>query len=295
MKSSRAQAVERFRNSIEIGERLALIRDEMALSQDYFGRLIEISRERLANFETGRTPLSVRTALEICDAYVISEKWLATGAGLKRQYMDLLHDPVVKSLQDEDDFHGAFRKTLGIRYEELLAENPNTVRFTPNGDNPTADTNLIDCFLSIWRAWLPCGPKNAGLIQSIIELGNDYCANPDNSTSPLSEDQILRILAEEGLPVGDARFLAAHRLASSATKMLLTDTSSSEKMGTVKPLKSLLARANRLTKMRGRKIELGNALGVAPETVSRYLSGKIEPGGETTLRLLQWVEQQERK
>jgi DNA-binding transcriptional regulator YiaG len=76
---------------------------------------------------------------------------------------------------------------------------------------------------------------------------------------------------------------------------LLTDTESAEKLPPVKSqLKNLLADLNRLTEEQGKKTELAEFLGAPLASVSRWLSGEREPGGETTLKMLRWVEQQER-
>lgn len=64
----------------------------------------------------------------------------------------------------------------------------------------------------------------------------------------------------------------------------------------VKPiLPQLLKRLKAATEARGQKAALAKYLDVLPQMVSQWLSGAREPGGETTLRLLHWVEQQERK
>jgi transcriptional regulator with XRE-family HTH domain len=296
MKSAQSYAIERFRKSLGIGDRLRHVREMLDFSQEQFGQPVIVTRERMANFETGRTPLPAIKALQICETFIISEKWLATGEGVTRQYIDLLHDPVANALPAEMDFAEAFGKFLGPRYEVLLAENPHTIRFTPSGDSPRFDANLIDCFLTIWRAWLPCGPTNARLIQSIIDLGNDYCANPNNLKGLMSERETLDILAEAGLPIGDGRFLTAHRRVANDEKKLLTEVAASGKLTPMESqLGNLLADLNRLTKESGKKTELAEFLSAPRTSVSRWLSGEREPGGKTTLRLLHWVEQQERK
>ena len=58
---------------------------------------------------------------------------------------------------------------------------------------------------------------------------------------------------------------------------------------------NLLKRLERTTSKRGKKTELAKFLGVSLIQVSQWLSGDRMPGGETTLRLLRWVEQEERK
>ena len=76
----------------------------------------------------------------------------------------------------------------------------------------------------------------------------------------------------------------------------LTDSESADKHSAVKSqLPNLLERLNRATKETGKMSALAVFLKVPLASVSRWLSGKREPGGEITLKLLQWVEQQERQ
>jgi transcriptional regulator with XRE-family HTH domain len=60
-------------------------------------------------------------------------------------------------------------------------------------------------------------------------------------------------------------------------------------------LSLLLRRARKLILARGAKSKLAAHLGVSRQAVSEWFSGKSNPGAETTLKLLKWVEQQERK
>ena len=294
MKSAQSCAIEKYRKSLEIGSRLSYFREAFKFSQEQFGQSVSVTRERMANFETGRTPLPAVKALQICETFIISEKWLATGEGLWRQHMDLLHDPIVNALPAEMDFGEAFGKFLGPKYESLLADTPHSIRFTPSGDMPRFDVNLIECYLHIWRAWLPCGPTNARLIQSIIDLGNDYCSDPNNLRDSAPEHSILQILASSSLPIGDARFLVARRRAEKDTNKLLTRVAVSGKLAPVKSqLKNLLADLNHLTREPGMKTKLADFLSAPLTSVSRWLSGEREPGGETTLKMLRWVQEQE--
>lgn len=76
---------------------------------------------------------------------------------------------------------------------------------------------------------------------------------------------------------------------------LLTEAETRSNVAGVKsPLKSLVADVNRLASKPGKKSELAKFLKAPPASVSRWLSGEREPGGETTLKLLEWVEQQKR-
>jgi hypothetical protein len=60
-------------------------------------------------------------------------------------------------------------------------------------------------------------------------------------------------------------------------------------------LANLLSRLKRAAAERGKKTELAHFLKVPLVSVSRWLSGKREPGGEMALRILAWVQEVEAK
>jgi hypothetical protein len=64
----------------------------------------------------------------------------------------------------------------------------------------------------------------------------------------------------------------------------------------VKPiLPNLIERLKKATEPRGKKTELAEFLSAPLPRVSEWLRGDKKPGGETTLQMLQWVEDQERQ
>jgi transcriptional regulator with XRE-family HTH domain len=77
---------------------------------------------------------------------------------------------------------------------------------------------------------------------------------------------------------------------------VLTEAATSAKLLPVKSqLDILLAKFDRLVKQPGKKTKLADFLGAPLASVSRWLSGKREPGREITLNMLRWVELQERQ
>ena len=75
---------------------------------------------------------------------------------------------------------------------------------------------------------------------------------------------------------------------------LLTDVSESIKShGMKSPMLDLLDRLKRATSQPGSKTVLAAYMKVNPANLSQWLHGHQKPSGETTLRLLQWVEQHE--
>jgi len=65
--------------------------------------------------------------------------------------------------------------------------------------------------------------------------------------------------------------------------------------GSQSEVEILVKRLKRVLDEPGKKASLALQLGVAQARISEWLSGKKEPGGEVTLRLLHWVEDQERR
>lgn len=57
-------------------------------------------------------------------------------------------------------------------------------------------------------------------------------------------------------------------------------------------LAELLADVRRLTKARGKKVELARIAGVTRQAVDQWLSGSAKPSSETTFALLNWVRKQ---
>jgi DNA-binding transcriptional regulator YiaG len=97
--------------------------------------------------------------------------------------------------------------------------------------------------------------------------------------------------------MNQAKITELNLLAVSGQNNDLTEAATSRKLaGDVKKqLPSLLERLNRATRETGKMSALADYLKAPLASVSRWLSGKREPGGETALQMLHWVEQQERQ
>ena len=78
-------------------------------------------------------------------------------------------------------------------------------------------------------------------------------------------------------------------------KWLTVSSLKSNITGVSSEIEKLIARVKAKAAKPGAKAELARTLDVDPARISEWLAGKKEPGGEYTLRLLKWVEQQERK
>ena len=78
-----------------------------------------------------------------------------------------------------------------------------------------------------------------------------------------------------------------------SVKHVLTDIVCQDNINPMQDqMQKLRDRLTMATAIRGQKAALSKWLGVSMSSVSTWLAGTKEPSGETTLRLLQWVEQQ---
>jgi transcriptional regulator with XRE-family HTH domain len=118
----------------------------------------------------------------------------------------------------------------------------------------------------------------------------------ERTISGLVRSVLLRTDPRDYPQLQDWIYSALQKFGAPKTK-LLTGVTESGKTSVVKSeltLKNLLARLNSATEKPGMKSALAKHIGVPLSNVSQWLSGKREPSGSTTLRLLKWVEQQER-
>jgi transcriptional regulator with XRE-family HTH domain len=193
-----------------------LRRDFEFPSQAAFAERLGVSRSYLANIESGRTPIKLKTAWDVC------------------RLLDLHPDFLISC-----------------------------------GKNNRAPFPI-----------LPTG--EAGRAEALINAlqATDFVVAWGAVRDVLFEPEADQVLAPSGL----------------AEKNELTTTSEIRKVEDVKSeIEKLLARVRGLVSAKGMKAKLAATLGVPQSRLSEWLGGTCEPSGETTLRLLKWVEQQERQ
>ena len=79
---------------MEIYQRIKKLRKNILdLSQETFGKAINISRSNEANIETGRINVTERVITDICKSFNVSELWLRTGEG--EIFIDLERDEAI--------------------------------------------------------------------------------------------------------------------------------------------------------------------------------------------------------
>lgn len=68
--------VEPTRFDREIGERAAHIRNILSLPQQTVAESIGVTRQTMANYESGKTPMRAGTIRALCETYGVPASWL---------------------------------------------------------------------------------------------------------------------------------------------------------------------------------------------------------------------------
>jgi transcriptional regulator with XRE-family HTH domain len=258
-----------------ICKRVHLFREKIKWPLYAVAEQIGISKNKLAGIEYERTPLKYRIGIEICRIFDVSGEWLVSGKGEMHGAPPLLLAVVF------DDFPKA-NQLFSEAYDEspeLFA--PPETHFQPNlGPTPGFDS---EAFLL----------KEISIFFKTIKFRTPHHAE-QISRAVLS---FLENSRAHYMSAGLATRVKTGKVAAGSTKKPhLTDVYALVNNETVKhEMPSLLGRLKSATSKRGKKSELAEYLGVQLAAVSQWLSSKREPGGEITLKLLHWVEQQERQ
>ena len=257
--------------------RISTIREQIKWSQTDFAKELEITRAKLVSIELGHTPLRYDLAVKISRIFEIQPKWLATGTGQMRPHNPLLWTMEQRQKFKENDLltkvydiaPGVFLPSRNIKIRKSLVQ--------PDFDFRRS----IDSAVKYYAYSI----KFHDVIASA-----EFASKIADFLSKVSDQYIARGKATK--VTRDSKWAAA---IVSQISELTNVYDSVNNTGVTPKLPNLLNRLKKASEQRGKKSALAKFLGVSLVQVSQWLMGDREPGGETTLRLLHWVEQQERQ
>jgi len=73
---------------IDMNERLNLLRKELRLSQEEFGKRLGVGKSAISYLESGRSSLTDQMIKLICKEFNVSEDWIRTGNGEMRNVLE---------------------------------------------------------------------------------------------------------------------------------------------------------------------------------------------------------------
>lgn len=273
-----------------IGRRLREFRLVLGLSQAAFARRAGLDAALLASYEHGRSRLNYSVAWKVLTAFQLNPECLAIPNG---RYFPPVSVPTPEELKigERTPFSTVYAKHLAPLVSSALADwsskgppEPTPLRVP---DTSPRGRVALDAKLSAW-------------LRRYVETVPDACLEKFADGVYQHGTQLARSLPRDTKEVWERRLSEMEKLraqqvetkiTAKAVDMITLASNSGDVQDEVGKLRRRLKRA---TRPYGKKAELARLLGVAMPRISDWLSGKKEPGGETALRLLRWVEQQER-
>jgi len=248
----------------------------------------------LANIESGRTPLRFDIAIRLAILTGFSLKWIAEGVEPQK-----------------------IRIKIG---ESLLAEIPRNCLFSVAWQQWMK--RPFEAAEKKAKAWISSKPEGASLTDAPVTVGDQAdvgFAGANDVLSYLTEDfrGFLKLIPPHLLQGFYAQIINAGRdfvgvnifeihewearVADDQKKHqvgLDIQSGVADKEGVkgkIRSLPGLINRLRALTKLRGQKAVLARKFKVSRQAVDQWLSGSTNPSAETTLKLVEWVEQQEHR
>ena len=281
-----------------ICHRLREFRIKTGLSQAQFAAITGQNFLAFQGFEYERAQLNYPAAWKVFNFFrMLSPLWLADGSGP-------MIEPKLFSLPDpekiEEGQRALFSKVFArysrqtfIQAEPLRVINSglpvHLFGFPTTAQGRLYNKERFGDLLAGWLADLP-DEKVSDFLDELFLRGAQILARYPRD---IDKQAILKRKAEMYEIELARRFPST---GANDNKKDLTNVSLYGNIEGVKPkLPALVQRIKKATEPRGTKTQLAKFLDVPLSKVSQWLSGKRKPGGEITLRLLHWVEQQERQ
>jgi len=271
--------------------RLKSFREKIGWNRNAFASQIGLTHARLVSIEHALTPLNYEVAWKIKEVFGLSLMWLVDG-NYPPNERDIGRWPAPETLVNPRELLSEVEKEMWANIDpdaELKRYNKIKKEDIYNPGAASLAVSLKEDIVN-WMARIPEDMAFA-FYQELIKFAEDYL----DECPAVSEIKVA--LRERALKWNEMQDEINRRLRLRMAKKKPIDIfSKKENIGGVKPLlPALIQRLKNVTGERGKKTALANFLDVSPAMVSQWLSGDREPGGETTLRLLTWVEQEERQ
>jgi len=273
---------------VEICERLRLARQATKLSQVAFANLVQIDSSRLASYEHARVPIRFDMALKLGRLADVSLRWLAEGVEPKKNRFRI-SESLLAQIPKNCLFSEAWQHLLKPSFDQAIKKFEARTKSKLDGRTLKCSDITVGGIVGV-------GYISASNILSFL---NEDLSGVLKSIPPHLLEGFYAEITNTWRHFVNLNIIEIHEWESrmkNLPKKDLPHPATFDKKSEVKPqLPNLLERLNRATRESGKMSALADYLKVPLASVSRWLSGKREPGGEIALKLLQWVEQQERQ
>lgn len=275
----------------EICFRVQQVRRTIGWQQSNFARQIGITRDRLANIERGRTPLRFDLAVRICRVFDVRIEWLASGKLPIRPYIPVFWSyeknakmQSIRLLTQAFDFlEGQISSPINeISKKELAKDVPADFDFKKQLLFHIKRVCETTQFINVYDSWKFYDKVISFVYREIQKY--------------LGEGRAIRPITLEAL-LSEFNYSALQEF-QTYKKSELTLLSTSESIEGMNQWHKLKKRIRKVTSGPGEKSALAKFLGVDLTQLSRWLrdsENAPEPLAGLALKMLEWVQQQERQ
>ncbi len=278
-------------SSQEVGARLKAIREAAGISQEQFGLFLKLSRDQVANFESGRTPLPFIVGHKFCFIYGSNQRWLATGKAPERPFVALPRD-LWCALQHFDDspFQEVYSSFLDEYVSGFINLGIHKVIENLRSSRPPEDPSILESFGT------PATIRQS-LIQMIDQLLAILPSAMLNDAFRWVANSLADFLSSNANAIIGAQPLLPGRMPGDPIRMnsLTSETCVSNLPAVIDSWSTLRSRVIALTSKRGERAALARVFNVTPQAVSEWVRGISMPNADLTIRLLAWVATEEAK
>lgn len=288
--------------------RLLKFRKSTGLSRVQFGRIVGMDPRLLASYEFARSQLNYPAAFQILSRFpMLNAVWLAE-AGEPMEVEAYITYPSPEELEfgPRARFSAVYQAVLRSRiYSSRGAWLRGAksafplFRLTPDAAGRLRAEDLLRVWLRRWLSYLPDEKLNKYLDDLKLQartLLEKYMKAAERTEESYADEARLRSAEVKNLHLQmQAAFLkgaagVVEGMGQGSAKNDLTERASAVKsIGVKAQLPSLLEELRKATAQPGKKTELAKFLHARLESVSRWLAGKREPGGETVLKMQAWL------
>ena len=282
-----------LKTSSSFADRLRWVREKHGLSLEALGRHLGVGKSYLSLLENRKRekPSGLFVAM-ICNTYSVREEWLLRGTGkpFEMEYLNRaaaagtitggeMPEPI--TIEERAKSLGEFVAGLlmaGNRTNEALAAALTDVLTNPLV-SPSVTIEAARRLSAQLHFYLRTSTAPGGTSKGAPRFKTLNAVLAQGTTARRVYESLLRQSLEE----------------ENSSRKLLTEVTPERKTEGMTEMQFLLRRLKRALEGMKKGEVARKDLHVPLPRLSEWLSGRVMPSGETTLRLLHWVEQQERQ
>ncbi len=281
------------KRELEIAKRLRAVREQNHLTKVGMADALGINVLRYNNYEYGKVPLPYSVAQQLCKQFRVGQCWLATGETEMRA--GVFYDPGV-TLSSRIPFSAACDAYFS-RFFQVQQAFHKVV-------DPLTEKEKDRILGIVSNAFSLATKEQQQKLVDVIERAAATLFGDDREivAQLVSNERMTTAVTSSGEDFGGSRLVRSsfetmerRLIAKLQSKIVDKDSDVGIPSARLIPnsVAELLGRARAFYPEHATGIEIARQCRVSPSRVSEWFAEKVQPSGDATLRLLQWVEERE--